>query len=122
MNFDKQAAAARFETREYESGCGRVYVRKPKVRAYAAFLDVVRKCVDAQKAAGADSPFDPGGLTDLELVRISACDEAGAPLFETAAEVEEMLAPSEIMDLAIVADKLIRPTANPTTAPAQSCS
>jgi len=120
MNFDKSAAAARFETREYESGCGRIYVRKPKVRAYAAFLDVVRKCFDAQKAAGADAPIDPCGLTDLEIVRITACDADGVPLFETGAEVEEMLSPSEIMDLAMVADKLIRPTANPTTAPAPS--
>jgi hypothetical protein len=120
MTFDKAAAAARFETRQYESGCGTIHIRKPRVRAYAAFLDVVRKCADEQKRAGDGAQFDPGGLSDLELVRISACDENGAPLFETGEEVESMLSPSEIMDVALIADKLIRPTANPTTAPAQS--
>lgn len=118
MSFNKQAAAARFERRTYASGCGEIHIRKPKVREYAAFLDMVRKCADAQKAAGTGAPFDPEGVTDLELVRISTADDSGAALFESVEEVEQMLSPQEIIEVALLAGEMIHPTANPTTAPA----
>ena len=120
MSFDKQAAAARFGRKTYESGCGEIFIRKPKVRAYAGFLDVVRKCVSAQKAAGDGAVFDPEGVTDLELCRIVAVDDDGAPVFDSVAEVEAMLSCQEIIEVATLANEMIHPTANPTTAPAQS--
>ncbi len=120
MTFDKAKAAARFEAQPYETGCGTIYVRKPRVKEYVAFLAVVREQHAAQQAAGPGAQFDPTGETDLMLVRISAVDSDGAFIFADNAEVEAMLSPGEILDIALAANAMIHPTANPTTALAPS--
>lgn len=117
--FDSEKAAARFEARTYVAAGvpGVLYVRKPKVRAYIGFLDLVRKCQVAKDTGGPDAEFDPAGETDAEIVRISVADETGAPVFKTREDVERCLAPAEIVEIATMAHKMIKPTADPTPAP-----
>jgi len=119
MSFDRAAAAARFERKPFPAGSNPAafYVFKPRVREYLRFLDLVRKCHSEQQAAGPGAEFDPAGLTDLDLVRISTQEEDGAPVFATCEDVEEALSPTEIIDVAIMARDLITPQVNPTTAP-----
>ena len=117
--FDRDQAAARFERRAFQAGGvdGVLYVRKPKVREFSRYLGLVRQCHAAQTAAGQGAEFDPAGVTDLELVRICTEREDGAAAFETVEQVEASLAPGEVFELASIANGMIHPTPNPTTAP-----
>jgi hypothetical protein len=117
--FDREQAASRFERRPFQAGGvgGVLYVRKPRVGEFRRYLELVRKCKSEQTAAGPGADFDPAGLTDLSLVRICTEREDGAPAFETLEQVEAALAPGEVFELATMANEMIHPTPNPTTAP-----
>lgn len=119
--FDKAKAAGRFEARTVETSAGTVYIRKPKVREFTRYLDLVRRCVAAQKAAGEGAEFDPDGLTDAALVRMVACDSDGVLLFAPDEDVEGVLSPAEILDIATAGNEQIHPTVNPTPGPTPRC-
>lgn len=91
------------------------------MREFTRYLDIVRRCHAAQKAAGEGAEFDPQGETDAALVRLVATDADGLPIFADNEDVEAALSPGEIIDIAMIGNELIHPTANPTPGPTPNC-